>query len=219
MKFLFLDTETTGKEDKDRLIQICYKFPVADPVTYLFKPPVPISFEAMATHHITEKMVEGKPAFKGSEYAKIINEFLSDSVLIAHNAKFDIEMLRREGVEVKDYICTMKICQHLIDSPSYKLQYLRYKLGLEVEARAHDAEGDVIVLEALFNKLCAAEFNDPDYIEWMIELSSQPLLLRRIAFGRYQGQEFKDIPRSYLEWLNRQPGTEDLKFTINHWLK
>ncbi len=53
-KLLFLDTETTGNEEHDRLCQVAY----SDGTTRhsaLFKPPIPISIESMAVHHITEK--------------------------------------------------------------------------------------------------------------------------------------------------------------------
>src|SRR3989344_2977233 len=37
--------------------------------------------------------------------------------------------------------------------PEHNIQYLRYFLELEVPGTAHDAEGDVNVLEALFKRL------------------------------------------------------------------
>ena len=64
-KLLFLDTETTGNMPTDHLCQLCYK--VGDKiVSELYKPPIPISIESMAIHHITEKMVADKPAVKES---------------------------------------------------------------------------------------------------------------------------------------------------------
>ena len=52
-KLIFLDTETTGVEEKDRLIQLCYRCNGISATKY-FNPGIPISFMAMATHHITQ---------------------------------------------------------------------------------------------------------------------------------------------------------------------
>ena len=65
--FIFLDTETTGTGPDDRLCQIAFKPEVGQIVNGLFNPGMPISIDAMAVHHITNKMVEDKPPFQGSE--------------------------------------------------------------------------------------------------------------------------------------------------------
>ena len=61
MNILFLDTETTGLEN-GRIVQLAYKNR-GDKDTFVeyYKPPVPIEFGAMGTHHITEKMVANEP--------------------------------------------------------------------------------------------------------------------------------------------------------------
>ena len=64
--FIFLDTETTGTGNDDRLCQIAFKLGYGPAVCELFKPDKPISIDAMAIQHITNKMVEDKPQFIGS---------------------------------------------------------------------------------------------------------------------------------------------------------
>ena len=68
MRIIFFDTETTGNAELDRLCQLGVKDRgVATPVlNELFRPPLPITFEAMAVHQITEKMVADKPLFKNA---------------------------------------------------------------------------------------------------------------------------------------------------------
>ena len=56
--FIFLDTETTGTGPDDRLCQIAFKPEDGPAVCELFNPGKPISIDAMAVHHITEKMVQ-----------------------------------------------------------------------------------------------------------------------------------------------------------------
>ena len=65
MKIIFFDTETTGNGDTDRLCQLAVKERgVSAPIlNATYKPPLPISIESMAIHHITEKMVAARPLF------------------------------------------------------------------------------------------------------------------------------------------------------------
>jgi DNA polymerase III epsilon subunit-like protein len=117
-------------------------------------------------HHITEKMVADKPPFMGSDDTTKLQELVSDenNVIVAHNAQFDMTMLHWEGIFSTGTICTLKLARYLDKNgviPKYNLQYLRYYLGLEIEATAHDALGDILVLEGLFSRL-NAKFQEND---------------------------------------------------------
>jgi len=238
MKILFLDTETTGNSDKDRLVQLAVKERFIDEplVNALYKPPVPISIESMAIHHITEKMVAGKPAFKDSpEYSGLKDLLESDEViLVAHNAAFDLAMLSREGIVPRRSICTYKLAYALDPNdqmPNYRLQYLRYLLDLDVEAEAHDALGDVLVLEALFERLAEKmkerHGTEESALEAMLAISAKPLLFTTLRFGKYNGKKIEEVTktdRSYLEWLLREKeknpsGEEDWIYTLQQYLK
>ncbi|HEY4528336.1 MAG TPA: exonuclease domain-containing protein [Candidatus Paceibacterota bacterium] len=224
-KLIFLDTESTGNDPKnDRLCQISYKVSGEEMKSGYFKPPVPISVKAMSITHITSKMVESREAFADSEMKKDLQELLKDHVLVAHNALFDIAMLKHEAVEVPRFICTLRLSRDLDKEnkiPEYGLQFLRYFLDLEVEADAHDATGDVLVLEALFERLYTKL---PD-VEKMVEISSRPTLFKNLIFGKYKGKEIAEIVRTdrrYLEWLLSQKTDnetdEDWVFTLKHYL-
>jgi DNA polymerase III epsilon subunit-like protein len=54
--FIFLDTETTGTGPEDRLCQIAFKPEGAPAVCETFNPGMPISIDAMAIHHITNRV-------------------------------------------------------------------------------------------------------------------------------------------------------------------
>lgn len=241
MKLLFLDTETTGLKQEDRLIQVGYGLCEDKPMelsyyeikSELFSPPVPISFEAMAVHHITHKMLEGKPSFANSELKLLLQTLSQNAILIAHNAKFDVEMLAKEDVHFKVWIDTERVAMHLIDSPKYNLQYLRYSLALDEESRAHDAAGDVTVLAKLFEYLFEKLFNKftdkQVVIDQMITLSARPALLRRFNFGKYKEKDIAEVAeydRGYLSWLyNSEMGkipsdrNENLLFTLQQYLQ
>lgn len=219
MRIIFFDTETTGNQENDRLCQLAVKERgIGEPlVNALYKPPVPISFESMAVHHITQRMVDDKPAFlEAPEYADIKALFEDKgTIAVAHNVAFDIEMLRREGVGAARAICTYKVARALDPDdmvPNYRLQFLRYFLGLAVgNATAHDALGDVLVLEALFErlleKLVEQKGSEEAAIEEMVEISSRPSLIGVFRFGKYNGQKVAEVARKdrgYLEWLLSQ---------------
>ncbi len=216
MNIVFFDTETTGNEAKDFLCQIAW---MQDGVMNagLFKPPFPIPAEASAIHHISNKMVHDKPAFKDSkewhEVKKLFED--KDTVVVAHNAKFDLAMLAKEDIIPKRYICTLRVARAMDPEgklPNYRLQYLRYALDLEVdqEAAAHSADGDVLVLEKLYErlllKLCETK-SKSEAIHEMIEISSLPSIIKVFPFGKHVGKTVSDVARSdrgYLEWLLEQ---------------
>ena len=244
MPLLFLDTETTDKTPDSRLLQLAYKdTTTGESVNEYFKPPagVTISFGAMAVHHITPKMVADKVEFQGSPARSRLQELLKDHLLVAHNAPFDAKILANEGITVDPArtIDTLRVSKHLIpESEQYKLQYLRYALNLdgalEAPAFPHDAAGDVIILESLFNHLGSViqqKFTlggTDEIIKKMLELTQTPVLLQTFAFGKYINKTFQEVAsadRGYLEWLaaseSKKPKpdqNEELVYTLGWWL-
>ncbi len=213
---LFIDTETTGREEKDRVFQVAYDF---DGKEYMemFKPPVPLCIEAMEATHYTNRDVADKEPFEGSKTHKHLLELLAnpDVIFVAHNAQFDAAMLAKEGLQINKLIDTLKVSQYLDKDAklgAYRLQYLRYALDLRVkEAQAHDALGDVRVLKVLFERLYNKLFEDlgehDAVIEKMIEITESPVEIKRISFGKYTGKLLKEIAEidpGYLEWLLKQ---------------
>ncbi|MFH1201155.1 MAG: exonuclease domain-containing protein [bacterium] len=240
-KLIFFDTETTGNTEKDFLVQIAYKInPAMDGASEsfagLYKPEIKIPPEASAIHHITNKMVADKPTFKESTDQLIIKKLFEeeDAVIIAHNAPFDLIIIKKEDINPNKFICTLRVARYLDPEGKierYNLQYLRYLLDLDVEANAHDALGDVLVLEKLFarlkNKLMKEEkLSEDGAIEKMIEISSHPSLLLSFNFGKHLGKKIEEVlkvDRGYLEWLLKQKIEgdqidEDWIYTLKHYL-
>ena len=234
-KLIFFDTETTGNTEKDFLTQIAYKNS-DESFAGLYKPKIKIPPEASAVHHITNKMVADKPTFKESTDQPIIKKLFedNDSIVVAHNASFDLSMIKKEDIEQKKFICTLRLARHLDKEEKidrYNLQYLRYFLDLEVEAMAHDAMGDVLVLEKLFERLknkmmMEEDLNENEVIEKMMEISGHPSLLHTFKFGKYNGKRIEEvvkIDRGYLQWLldqklNSDGIDEDWIYTLRHYL-
>lgn len=230
---IFLDTETTGNEiGKDRLCQVCYKVD-GEIKTEYFKPPIPMSVKSMSITHITNEMVEDKKSFIGSDMAKDLSKLLSDGILVAHNAKFDIAMLEAEGLSVPKNICTLRVSRFMDKEnaiPEYNLQYLRYYLKLNIEGTAHNAEDDVKVLHALFlrlvTKMIVEEGSEEAAIEKMIDISSKPTIFSRFNFGKHKDrmiEEVLKVDKGYLEWLlktklENPDNEEDWIHTLKHYL-
>jgi len=231
---IILDTETTDLDELARIIQLAYKnMDSGEVVNEFFKPPMKISFGAMAVHHVTNEMVADKPSFNGSDEKTKLEALLKDNVLVAHNAPFDMGVLETEGVETPTHIDTLRVARHVLESESYKLQYLRYSLDLKVEGPAHDALGDIQVLEALFALLSEkvkekfSLSSDEEVLKKMIELSEAPAMLTTFAFGKYNGKTFEEVMETnegYLKWLyenvTKSPKDKDaeLILTLKHHL-
>ncbi len=180
-KLIIFDTETTGLENKDRIIQIgAIIVDMKDPeyskvYNELCSSDVPIEIEAMATHGIRQKQIKDKEPFSKTEFIKELNQLNSDkNYLIAHNLDFDLSMLENEGfVSRLKSIDTLQCAKHLFEIgdeingykvSNYKLQTFRYMMFSQeeedaeakrygVKNKAHDAIGDVVILKLFLKKL------------------------------------------------------------------
>lgn len=221
-----VDTETTGfSSDEDAIVEIATvrlswngeRYVTGECRTCLVDPERDIPVVSSAVHHLTNKDVEG--ARKIDEAIKYVG-IRKDDIIVAHNATFDSGFLP-EFCENR-WICTWKCAQKLIpDAPAYGNQVLRYCLGIEVEggngrsgqphSAGYDARTTAGILEVLLSKAS---------IEELLDISSAPVLLKRIGFGKHRGLEFSEIPRDYLKWLKgRENLDRDLSHTLDVYLK
>jgi DNA polymerase III epsilon subunit-like protein len=242
--YVLFDTETTGNQEEDRIIQVgamvVYAKDNIEVFDELCSSTVPISIEAMEVHNITPETIAGKPPFSETKFAQKVNELnAKENYLIAHNINFDLGMLEKEGfTNHYTLIDTVRCAKHLLpESPFHRLQYLRYSLDLykteEEEARklgitvkAHDAIGDVLIMKLLLSKLVQltqARFPGINPMQKMAELTRTPVLLRTFKFGKYKEREIEEIAQEdmgYLKWMrNNLELDEDLAFTLDYYLK
>ncbi|WP_457607728.1 exonuclease domain-containing protein [Nitratifractor sp.] len=236
MKTVILDTETTGTDAEDRICQLAYlvldeEGRVVEHYDELCTPPLPIKYESMAIHHITPEMIEGKPACTETEGFRRLEELNTpENLLVIQNAEFDLEMLRREGFESRmRLIDTFRLLRKLMPmEASHGQQYLRYKLGLYreeprlieqlgVEVRAHDALGDVIVLERLY-----AYLRKKMDAEEMVELCQEPILLEIMPMGRHRGERIEEVALQHrndlLYMVDNFDLDRDLRHSFRYWL-
>ena len=241
MDLIFLDTETTGVEDTDQIVQLAYVL-VKDGVKYkrnrYYKPQVPISFKAMAVHHITnEKVAECPFLDENDDNMKTLNKLnIPDNVLIAHNADFDIGMLSNHGFNINmRKIDTLRCARHLLDDAQghalgvifyqYRLHLKLPELAAEMKIdldglAAHDALYDVLMLILVTRMLTRVAGGK---VEKLIELTLTPVLIKEFTFGKHKGELVEDVAKTdaaYLNWMlkNMEDLGEDMRYTINKYL-
>lgn len=242
--YVLFDTETTGTQEQDRIIQIgamiVHNKEEIEIYDELCSTEVPIALEAMEVHNITPDIIEGKAPFSETKFATRVNELNSaENFLIAHNIQFDLGMIQKEGFKnAYTLIDTFRCAKHLYpDMPYHRLQYLRYALELYkveqqeadtlgVTIKAHDAIGDVLVMKLLLSKLVQAameQFEGKNPMQTLAELTQTPVLMRTFKFGKYKGREIAEVAEEdmgYLQWMRKNLELdEDMAFTLDNYLR
>lgn len=99
LTFVVFDTETTGlSPGKDRIVEIgaikIQNGQIVEERDWLINPGQPIPARATKVHGITTEMVKDKPSF--AEVYPEFQAFVGDAILMAHNARFDVAMVKEE---------------------------------------------------------------------------------------------------------------------------
>ena len=101
LREIVLDTETTGlnTESGHRILEIgCVELINRIPTNNIFhqyiNPERDIPYHSFKIHGISKEFVQNKPVF--ADIASQFLDFISDSVLVIHNAAFDIKFLNME---------------------------------------------------------------------------------------------------------------------------
>ena len=149
--YVLLDLETTGATPlKDRITEIALiKFEAGREVSRwqtLVNPEAPIPAFIQKLTGIDNNMVASAPTFK--EVAAELLDYLNDSVLCAHNVRFDHGFLKNEfkriGIVLRQkMLCTVKLSRTLYPMHrSHSLDAIINRHSLTCTAR-HRAMGDV----------------------------------------------------------------------------
>ena len=161
--FTVFDVETTGRSPVyDRIVEIAAlridKDGSESRFSTLINPGRRIPYTASRIHHITNDMVVTAPRFE--DIAQDFMEFISGSILAAHNARFDLSFLQESLARCGmmpwegDTMDTLRLVSSVYPGlPSYKLQELRFTLDLGCESgSAHRAGADVEWTAVLLKK-------------------------------------------------------------------
>jgi DNA polymerase-3 subunit epsilon len=164
LTYTVFDTETTGLEPSkgDEIIQIGAVRIVNNRLLrqeifdQLVDPERPLRPESIPIHGISEDMVRGQPNI--DLVLPAFHEFCEDTVLIAHNAAFDMRFLQlkeeRTGVRFTQPVLDTLLLSAVAhpNQESHKLDVILERLGIQIESR-HNALEDALATGEAFLKL------------------------------------------------------------------
>ena len=157
--YCVLDLETTGISiTTEKITEVgimkVKNGEVIDEFEIFVNPEKPIPQRVVEVTNITDEMVKDAEAID-KVFPKIL-EFVGDSIIVAHNASFDVGFLKHNakllGYEFNNtYIDTLPLAKDLFpDLKKYKLGKIADSLGIEVDV-AHRALADVDTTVKVFN--------------------------------------------------------------------
>ena len=157
---------------------------------------------------------------------------IPNTILVSHNAPFDLAMLQKEGITWQGKVIdTLKCSKALMDDlEGYSLQFLRYELRLYRHEEEFFSDYGVDITphhplsDALHAKMIYEYLLDLADEQRLIEMSQSRLLLKRLPFGKYAKKRIesialKDAP--YLKWMleSLMDLDEDLRYSIEYYLR
>ena len=157
--YCVLDLETTGISiTTEKITEVgimkVKNGEVIDEFEIFVNPEKPIPQRVVEVTNITDEMVKDAETID-KVFPKIL-EFVGDSIIVAHNASFDVGFLKHNakllGYEFNNtYIDTLPLAKDLFpDFKKYKLGKIADRIGIEVDV-AHRALADVDTTVKVFN--------------------------------------------------------------------
>jgi DNA polymerase III epsilon subunit family exonuclease len=160
LDFVVVDVEATGaKTPPNRLIELgAYRIrggKVVDKFVTLVNPEIPIPRFVATLTGISNEMVKGAPVF--ADVAPKWLDFVSDSVLIAHNAPFDTSFLNHEISRVypghrmmNPHLCTVRLSRRALpDLSNHRLDTIATHFSIPIASR-HRAGSDALATAEIF---------------------------------------------------------------------
>ncbi len=222
MRKIILDTETTGLNfQKDRIIEIgCLELvndvPTGNVFHRYYSPGlIKISDAAEKIHGLNNKILEKYPKF--DDCLDDFIAYIKDSILIVHNASFDISMINSafsrnnlELIDIEKCICSLVMAKKLFPGSKVNLNALckRYDISLEGREK-HDAMTDCHLLAKVYLELIGGKQrkfkfsnNNKDFNLLNKHTSNvNNIKLNEIELTEYEKDNhtkmLKDIPRNF----------------------
>ena len=164
LTYTVFDTETTGLDPRggDEIIsigavRIVNNHLIADDqFEQLVNPRRPVRWESIQIHGIEEEMLRDQPII--STVLPQFHQFAENTILVAHNAAFDMRMLQIKEAETGIRFINPVLDTMLLSSivhpaqENHNLMTISQRLGIEVSGR-HTAMGDALATANIFLKL------------------------------------------------------------------
>ncbi len=164
LSYTVFDTETTGLNPSqgDEIIQIGAtrivngKLLRHEAYEQLVNPQRNIPAASIPIHGITPDMVRGRPAI--GEVLPVFHAYAQDTVLVAHNAAFDMKFLqlkeRSTGLRFDQPVLDTLLLSAVIhpNQESHRLEAIAQRMNITVTGR-HNALGDALVTAEVFLRM------------------------------------------------------------------
>lgn len=160
LDFVVVDLEATGaKMPPNRVIELgAYRIcngRIVDKFLTLVNPEIPIPRFVISLTGITNEMVKSAPVF--ADVAPRWLDFVSDAVLIAHNAPFDTSFLNHEISRVypghrmvNSHLCTVRLSRRVVPGlTNYRLDTVADHFSIPISHR-HRAGSDALATAEVF---------------------------------------------------------------------
>jgi DNA polymerase III epsilon subunit family exonuclease len=160
LDFVVVDVEATGaKTPPNRLIELgayrIHEGRIVDKFLSLVNPEIPIPRFVVALTGITNEMVKTAPVF--ADIAPRWLDFVSESVLVAHNAPFDTSFLNHEISRVypghrmvNPHLCTVRLSRRALpELNNHRLDTIASHFSIPIISR-HRAGSDALATAKLF---------------------------------------------------------------------
>jgi DNA polymerase-3 subunit epsilon len=187
--FTIFDTETTGLDPRkgDKIIEIAgvriENGKILEEKTFveLVNPERSIPWEAKQVHKISDEDVLSAPTI--DQVLPRFLDFAAGSILVAHNAEFDMGFLRQEKeccwgyIDLPECLCTMQLSR--ATSPHefrHSLDIVASRLNLTIPEARHRALPDVLLTAQAF--LTMIEESNIDSMETLREKAGISQLVR-----------------------------------------
>ena len=156
---IYLDTETTGLETYDEIIEIAIVNSAGNVIFESFvRPQKPIPASATAINNITNAMVANSPTW--GEIWPVINGILLNHPIGMYNAEFDIRMILQSlainqipNVTKFNAFDIMKVYSDYMNSDRrFRLEQAGRNLGIAIP-NSHRAADDTLLTRAVFHAI------------------------------------------------------------------
>lgn len=171
----------------------------------LYQVDEPISYAAMAVHHILESDLVDQPHYSSF---RLPNETV---YMIGHNIDYDLRAIEKCGVNTQHIkaICTLALARRVWpDAEAHNISALIYMISKgsakarEMIKKAHRADMDIILTANILNQI--VQHLNINSLEELYAASEDARIPRTLNFGKHKGTALRDLPADYIQWLLRQ---------------
>jgi DNA polymerase III subunit epsilon len=148
MREIVFDTETTGFEPGEGhriveigLVELLDHYPTGQSKQFYLNPEREVPIETQRIHGLTDDFLADKPVF--AHVVEELLEFIGDSVLVIHNASFDMKFINAElsrigrtPLSMARTLDTIEIAKRKLPGARYSLDELCKRFNIDLTVRA-----------------------------------------------------------------------------------